>query len=200
MSEFETHLYSARAYSAEECISFSQCPRTHLADVEREMAFHRGVRHVQVSNLTQSEFDDFVKNYGDEYESIYFFQNPKVKDLSALAGLRNVKYLLFYNCRGASGLWDLSRNVSLKGILIGESRKMIHDLTPIAAAPALEELLLTGGTSQKHTVQSLEPLRACPALKRVMLDCRTERGDFDPAAFARLEVLRYHVDGWGNMA
>ena len=97
MSEFVTHLYSGRAYTAEETISFSKTPLTHFPDVDKEMQCHQNVSHVQVSNLTQAEFDKFVLEYGDRFQSIYFFQNTAVKDLSALAQLKNVEYLLFYN-------------------------------------------------------------------------------------------------------
>ncbi len=79
MSEFATHLYSGRAYSSEEIISFSQSPATNFAQIDKEMQFHEGVRHIQVSCLTQDKFDVFVRKYADNYKSISFFQNPKVK-------------------------------------------------------------------------------------------------------------------------
>ena len=152
MSEFLTHRYSGRCYSAEENISFSGSPQTHLADVDKEMAYHLNVDHIQVSCLTQAEFDAFVTKYAERYKSIYFFQNPKVKDLSALSLLRNVEYLLFYNLRAANGLWDMSTNTSLKGLLLGESCKnLISDLSPTAHAPALEELLVISPMSRKYT-------------------------------------------------
>ncbi len=197
MSEFITHLYSGRAYTAEERISFSQSPTTHYADMEKEMQFHKGVMYVQVSSLTQDEFDAFVMRYADNYESIYFFQNPKVKDLSALSCLRNVKYLLFYNFRSAKQLWDMSQNLSLKGILISASKGMVYHISPIAEAPALEELLLLSNLDRKYTVQSLEPIKSS-TLKKVMLYCNTESGDFEPMQFSHLEVFQYRVDGYKN--
>lgn len=198
MSEFFTHLYSGRAYTAKETISFSQSPTTHFSEIDKEMQFHKGVKHIQVSCLTQYEFDTFVKEYADKYESIYFFQNPKVKDLSALADLHNVKYLLFYNFRLAKQLWDMSHNDSLKGILVSESKNMIYDISAIANAPALEELLLFSNMDRKYTVQTLEPIKANKTLKRVMLECKTENGDFEPNNFSHLEVFKYRVDRHRN--
>lgn len=198
MSEFIAHLYSGRAYTSEEIISFSQSPMTHFADIDKEMQFHADAKHVQVSCLTQNEFDVFVGKYADRYESIYFFQNPKVKDLSALAQLRNVQYLLFYNFRSAKLLWDMSQNVSLKGILISESKNLIYDLSAIANASALEEILLFSNMNRKYTVKTLEPVKASKSLKRVMLDCKTENGDFDPAEFVHLDVFQYRVDQYRN--
>lgn len=195
MSAFLTHRYSGRCYSAEENISFSQSPQTSLPDVDQEMAFHLDVDHIQVSCLTQAEFDAFVTKYADRYKSIYFFQNPKVKDLSALSQLRNVEYLLFYNLRAAGSLWDMRGNIALKGLLLGENCKgLISDLSPIAYAPALEELLVISPMGRKYTVRSLSPLLECRTLKRVSLDCNTENRDFDPADFSHLECFDYSVD------
>lgn len=198
MSEFETHSYSGRAYTSEEIISFSQRPTTHFAEIDREMRFHKNVKHIQVSCLTQEEFDLFVKGYADNYESIYFFQNSKVKDLSALSCLQNVRYLLFYNFRAAKHLWDMSHNVSLKGLFISESKNLVYDISPILNAPALEELLLFSSIHRKHTVQTLSPIKESKTLKRVMLDCKTESGNFEPSSFMHLEVFKYRVDKHRN--
>ena len=65
MSNFNLYRYSRRCYSAEESISFSLSPQTNLPDVDREMAFHLNVDHVQVSCVTQAEFDAFVTKYAD---------------------------------------------------------------------------------------------------------------------------------------
>ncbi|MGM9680163.1 MAG: hypothetical protein ACI3XR_01515 [Eubacteriales bacterium] len=162
------------------------------------MQYHKSVKHIQVSCLTQEEFDLFVREYADQYASIYFFQNSKVRDLSALSCLKNVEYLLFYNFRMAKQLWDMSQNIGLKGIFISESKNMVYDLSPIAKAPALEELLLFSNTDQKYVVRSLSPLNECRTLKRVMLECNTEQRDFDPADFRHLEVFKYRVDRHRN--
>ena len=138
MSQFITHLYSGRAYSSEEIISFSNSPLKHFADVDKEMQFHQDVSHIQVSNLTQAEFDKFVLEYGDNFKSIYFFQNTLVRDLSALEKLKNVEYLLFYNLRTAKSLWNMSNNHNLKGIFISASKKMCYDLSFISTSHSLE--------------------------------------------------------------
>lgn len=198
MSEFITHLYSGRAYSSEETISFSTCPLTHFADMDKEMQFHQDVSHVQVSNLTQSEFDKFVLEYGDNFKSIFFFQNTLVRDLSALEKLKKVEYLLFYNLRTAKSLWNMSNNHSLKGVFISASKKMCYDLSPLSTAPSLEEVLLFSTLDRKYTIKSLEPLKECKKLKRVMLECNTEDHLFVPDDFMHLEVLKYQVDKHRN--
>ena len=79
MSNFHTHLHSGRCYSSEECISFSQSPQTNFADVDKEMTYHLNVDHVQVSRLTQDEFDAFVTKYADRYKSVYFSRIQRLK-------------------------------------------------------------------------------------------------------------------------
>ena len=193
MSVFELHKYSGMAYESKQIITFSANPAMALADVDEEMKFHAGVSSAQVSNLTQKEFDYFVSNYGDKFESIYFFQNTRVKDLSALAQLRKVKYLLFDNVRGA-GLWDMRQNESLRGIMISNSRKMLYDLEQVQYAPNLEELLLFSSISGKYPVKTIEPLKRCRKLKRLWLECNTEDKSFVSEEFDTLDVFQYQCD------
>lgn len=196
MSDFKINIFSyyGRKYTSEETISFSQCPLESFPTVSKEMQFHLKVKNVQVSCLTQAEFDEFVLNYADNYESIYFFQNPKVKDLSALSKLKNVKYLLFYNFRLAKQMWDMSNNLSLKGLFFSESKNIVYDISAISNAPALEEFVIWSNMNSKYTVKSLEPIKCCNTLKRVEIDCKTENQDFEPNEFSQLDYLSYRVD------
>ncbi len=200
MSDFVSHVFSGRQYTSQEIISFSQSPLTHYADIDTEMQYHHGVEHIQVSCLTQNEFDAFVKKYGDNYKSIYFFQNSLVRDLSPLSSLKNVEYLLFYNMRNAQSLWDMHGNTSLKGIFLSSSKKISENLSALQDAPALEEFLLFGTLDRKYTVQSLEPLKNCANLKRVMIACNTAQKDFNPEVFSCLDTFLYSVDNKHNFS
>lgn len=160
MSEFELHKYSGMAYESNQIITFSENLSIALPDIDEEMKFHTGVSAVKVCNLTQQEFDYFITNYGDNYESIYFFHNQKVKDLSALSKLKKVKYLLFFNVR-ATSLWDMSGNESLHGIMISDSKKMLYNLEQMQYAPNLEELLLFSAMFNKYSVKTIIPLKNC---------------------------------------
>ena len=193
MSEFELHKYSGMAYESIQLITFSENPSKALPTIDDEMKFHVGVSAVQVSNLTQKEFDYFIENYGDNFESIYFFHNTKVKDLSALSKLRKVKYLLFYNVRGIS-LWDMSQNEGLKGIMISDSKKMLFDLEQLQFAPNLEELLLFSSMFTKYPVKTISPLKNCKKLRRLFIDFNTEDKSFLPEEFDFLDVLKYQCD------
>ena len=193
MSEFELHKYSSMAYESKQIITFSENPSLALADIDEEMKFHVGVSSVEVSNLTQKEFDYFVVNYGDNYESIYFFQNTRVKDLSALSQLKKVKYLLFYNVRGTA-LWDMHRNEGLRGIMISNSKKMLYNLEQLQYAPNLEELLLFSTVFNKYSVKTIAPLKNCQNLKRLFIEFNTEDKNFLPEEFDFLEEFKYQCD------
>ncbi len=193
MSKFELHKYSGMAYESNQIITFSENPSRALPDIDEEMKFHVGVSSVQVSNLTQEEFDYFVLNYGDNYESIYFFHNTKVKDLSVLSQLKSVKYLLFYNIRCA-GLWDMRQNEGLLGIMISDSKKMLYDLEQLQYAPNLEELLLFSTMFNKYPVKTITPLRNCQKLKRLFMEFNTEDKSFIPEEFDFLDEFKYQCD------
>lgn len=193
MQEYELHKYSSMSYTSNQIITFSENSSRALPDIDEEMKFHIGVSSVQVINLTQKEFDYFVVNYGDHFESIYFFQNTKVKDLSALSLLKKVKYLLFYNVRG-SGLWDMHHNEGLLGIMISDSRKMLYDLEQLQHAPNLEELLLFSSTFNKYSVKTITPLKSCHKLKRLFMEFNTEDKSFVPEEFDFLDSFKYQCD------
>ena len=189
MSEFELHKYSGMAYESNQIITFSENPSMALPDVDEEMKFHTGVSSIQVSNLTQKEFDYFI----DNYESIYFFGNTRIKDLSALSKLKKVKYLLFWGMR-ANSLWNMCENENLLGVMISESKKLIYNLEPLQFAPNLEELLLFSSAFNKYTVKTIAPLRNCKNLKRVFMNFNTEDKSFTPEDFDFLDVFKYQCD------
>ena len=193
MSEFELHRFSGMVYEANQIIKFSGQKSASLPDFDEEMKRHTGVSSVQVSHLTQQEFDYFIEKYGDAYESIYFFGNPMVKDLSALAKLKEVKYLLFWNVRG-TGLWNMAGNTNLRGIMISDSKRMLHYLEQLRYAPNLEELLLFSSEFRKYPVKSIAPLKKCRKLKRLHMEFNTEDQSFTPEDFGFLDVFRYQCD------
>jgi hypothetical protein len=193
MSEFELHKYSGMAYESNQIITFSENPSMALPDVDEEMKFHTGVSSIQVSNLTQKEFDYFIEKYGDNYESIYFFDNTRIKDLSALSKLKKVKYLLFWGMR-ANSLWNMCENENLLGVMISESKKLIYNLEPLQFAPKLEELLLSSSTFNKYPVKTISPLRNCKKLKRLFIEFNTEDKSFSPEDFDFLDEFKYQCD------
>ena len=192
VSEFILHQYTSRAYTAAESIDLGDV-RHSLSDLDEEMQYHTGAKHIQISNPSQEQFEHFVLRYADRYDTIYFFHGRRIRDLSALSGLKNVRCLLFYSC-GAQKLWDMRSNLSLRGLFISDSKRLIYDLQPLVNAPALEEVIQLLSMYSKYTVKSVEPLMACTTLKRAALEFNTENRDFDPSVFGNLEALDYQVD------
>ena len=197
MNQFEIFEFTSKAYTDDECITGSENLSNEFIDISRQVQNHKNIKHIMVSNLTQSEFDEFVENYADDYLSIYFFHNTKVKDLSALSGLKNVEYLMFYNMR-AKSLWDMSRNYGLKGLDISDSKGMVYDLSEVSNAPALVEFVLTSSMHRKYIVKSLNPIVENSSLKRVLVECNTELKDFDPNDFRSFDYFKYRVDKYSN--
>lgn len=193
MVEFELHKYSGMTYEPEQIITFSKNGSMALPDIDKKMKFHVGMPNVEVRDLTQEEFDYFITNYGDIYESIYFFHNTKVKDLSALSELKKVKYLLFYNVH-STALWDMRANENLRGIMISDSKKILYNLEQLQYAPNLEELLLFSTMFNKYTVKTITPLKNCKKLKRLFIDFNTEDKSFVPEEFDFLDKFKYQCD------
>lgn len=192
MSKFILYQYTSRAYTSAESINLGDQRHT-LPDLDEEMKYHCGVKHIQICNPTQAQFEHFVQHYADQYETIYFFHGRRIRDLSALSSLKNVRCLLFYSC-GAKGLWDMRSNQSLQALFISDSKHLIYNLQPLTSAPALEETILLSSMFSKYIVQSVQPLLDCPHLKRTAMVFNTENHDFDPLAFQHLEAIDYQVD------
>src|SRR5512146_2377084 len=73
------------------------------------------IAEITVSGLKQDTFEYFVLRYGRQFKSIHFWKCPLVTDLSALASLVDVEYVLFFWNQRAERLWDFSRTPRLKG-------------------------------------------------------------------------------------
>ena len=70
MSKFELHKYSGMKYESNQIISFSE-----RSSIDETMKNYINVSAVEVREMTQQEFVYFITNYGDNFESIYFFHN-----------------------------------------------------------------------------------------------------------------------------
>ena len=148
-----------------------------------------GASHTGKTALAQK----LLEKYGYNYESIYFFGNTRIKDLSALSKLKKVKYLLFWGMR-ANSLWNMCENENLLGVMISESKKLIYNLEPLQFAPNLEELLLFSSTFNKYPVKTISPLRNCKKLKRLFIEFNTEDKSFSPEDFDFLDEFKYQCD------
>lgn len=87
-------------------------------------------------------------------------------DISAIAGLPELKYLFLESLRNVEQLPDLSDNVALVRVHL-QTMKGLRDLTPFRSAPALSDLVLID-MGHLH-LEDLEPLVGHPTLQRATL-------------------------------
>lgn len=129
------------------------------------------ITEVKISGLTQDTFDYFVENYGQQFKVIHFWKCPLVSDFSKLEMLIDVEYLLFFWNQRATHLWDLSKNVNLKGISFDDFTRM-HTLEEIPLAPALEELYFGDKVWNNYVLESLKPLSFAKNLKTLIFSAK----------------------------
>ena len=88
----------------------------------------------------------------------------------------------------------MSKNESLKGIMISDSKKMLYNLEQLQYAPNLEELLLFSTMFNKYPVKTITPLKNCKKLKRLFIEFNTEDKSFFPEEFDFLDEFKYQCD------
>jgi len=179
--------------------------RTHYSFLEREhpesrltrqeldvLRRHPAATEVSVNGLTQDTFEYLIAQYGRQLKVINFWKCPLVRDLTALESLPGVEYIVYFWNQKAEQLWDLSRNTSLKGIGLDDFNR-IHDLSPLASAPALEELHVGNKVWNKCVLDTLEPIGRCSKLRSLDFNAKKIVDDrIEPLAhLAQLERLEF---------
>lgn len=124
---------------------------------------------IEISGLNQRTFAYFVSTYGSRFKKIYFFKNPRVSDLSALADLENIEFIKYYWNNTASSLWDMGGNKRLERLELYQFTAL-KTLEGVQYAPALEYLSLTAYSEEYLNVDALakstiEVLDICAKLK-----------------------------------
>lgn len=158
-------------------------------DVLRE---HREAQEVWIGGLTQDTFEYFVDTYGQQFRVIHFWKCPLITDFSRLERLTSVEYLLFFWNQRVSHLWDLSRNVNLKGICFDDFTRL-RTLEEIPLAPRLEELYFGDKIWNAFVAESLKPLSRAKMLKTLRFTAlRILDNDITPLAeIPNLQVLEF---------
>ena len=135
--EYYLQSFSQRDQIADRCVSLLQSSisggRITCDDID-ELKDHPNATEVWISGLTQDTFDYFIENYGEQFKVINFWKCPRIDDFKKLEQLTNIEYLLFFWNQRVSHLWDLSKNLHLKGISFDDFTKM-HTLEEIPLAP-----------------------------------------------------------------
>jgi len=114
-------------------------------------------------------------------------------DISAVGNLPHLRYLFLQALRRVQALPDLSNDKQLRRIHI-ETMKGLHDLRPLATAPALEQLLLIDMAHLQP--EDLRPLVGLPNLKGVDIGLGSDRKNNAARLLLKLPEATVPQGGW----
>jgi len=156
-----------------------------------ELKNYPKVKQLHITGLKQKDFDYFVERYADDYDFIYFFKCPLIKDLSKLSKLSNVKYISFYWNNKADRLWDMSKNKNLKGIFINDMSKLCN-LKDIESGASLNEFHISGGMWKNAKIETLRPIGTLKNLEYLsLINIDILDNDITPLFYLeKLKILR----------
>lgn len=106
-----------------------------------------------ISGLTQETFEYFIKKYGSELRAIRFFKNKMVEDWSLLETLPDIEYIYWFHNQRITKLWDMRKNVALKGLCISDFTRLKR-LDGIEKAPKLCWFSFRDAIWDKNVVES----------------------------------------------
>ncbi len=129
------------------------------------------VTEISISGLTQNTFEYFIENYGNQFKAITFWKCPLVSDLSKIALLDKVEYIVYFWNQRAEKLWDFSRTKSLKGFCYDDFTRM-HDISEISESPSLEELHFGDAVWSKYVLNTLHPIKECTLLRNLSFSAK----------------------------
>lgn len=118
---------------------------------------HPNAKSIIISGLNQKNFEYFIENYGKQFEAISFWKNKKIKDLSMLSKLENIKFINFFFNQKVTNLWDMEKNINLIGLSIHDFSKF-HTINLIETAPSLDYFALGNRVYPKMEIESFKPI------------------------------------------
>jgi hypothetical protein len=127
-----------------------------ISDID-ELQKYPSADTVEIMGLHQDTFEYFIHKYGNQLKRIDFFKNKLIEDLSLLGSLPNLEYLDFYYNQRVTQLWDMSGNISLKGLMISNFKKL-KSIKNIETAPRLECLQIDSSIHPTMVIDSLKRL------------------------------------------
>ena len=153
---------------------------------------HPEARSIFVSGLDQEGFEYLIERYGKQFEAISFWKNNLVSDLAPLGDLRGLKYLNYFFNQRAMDLWDMSRNVNLRGLAIYDFTRL-HSIERIETAPCLEYFALGNRVWSKMEIDSLKPLIHSSVSHFAWWGNKVLDNDFDCLAQSNIKELDMNI-------
>lgn len=130
--------------------------RITFSDID-VLARYPEMRSVRIMGLSQDTFEYFIKTYGRQLRSVSFFKNKRVEDWSLLGTLPDLEYVFWFWNQKIDKLWDMSGNLSLKGLCIKDFTRM-PGIEGISRAPALKFFSIGNAVWDKYEADSFLPL------------------------------------------
>ncbi len=187
--------YTLRDQAADKCVSLIQANISGGKITYKDIDILKNypeAEEVWISGLIQDTFEYFIENYGQQFKVIQFWKCPLISDFTILGTLPIAEYLIFFWNQRVTHLWDMSKNLNLKGISFDDFTRM-HTLSEIPLAPSLEELYFGDKVWNKYIVESLTPLAHAKTLKVLEFTAKKiEDNDITPLAeISNLEKLDF---------
>lgn len=114
-------------------------------------------KSIIISGLKQDTFEYFINTYGKQFQSITFWKNKGVLDLSALSLLSDIEYISYFFNQKASKLWDMTNNKKLVGLSLTDFSKL-HSLAGIEKAGNLEYFDIGNRVEARMEIESFKPI------------------------------------------
>ena len=157
------------------CISFM-----HAQDFENiDFNAYNGSEYL-IEYASQEQFNYVVERLNNKVKLLIIGVSPKIKDFSLLERLGNLEYICIKWNNASTQLWDMSKNIKLKEVVLAEFKKL-RSLEDFKTASHIKGLQLNGGLDAKWKVANFEPLANLIDLKILRLfEITPESGSFSP--------------------
>lgn len=188
--EYYIEGFSSSRYLSLKPIHFSG-GRMTIEQIDTIKNFPNAVE-IRICGLTQETFIYFIDTYGRQFKVIEFWGCSLISDLTKLEQLSNIEYLIFFGNKRATHLWNLSKNMKLKGMSFDDFTRM-HTLEEIPLAPVLQELSFGNKVWNNYVLKSLKPLSQAKKLKSLIFNVKKiEDNDITPLLkISNLEKLEF---------
>ena len=90
-------------------------------------------KSIIISGLEQKTFEYFISEYGNQFQSISFWKNKSVENLSMLSELEHIEFITYFFNQKVTKLWDMRKNKKLKGLQIDDFTRL-HTIDEIEYA------------------------------------------------------------------
>ena len=145
-------------------------------------------KSIIISGLEQKTFEYFISEYGNQFQSISFWKNKSVENLSMLSELEHIEFITYFFNQKVTKLWDMRKNKKLKGLQIDDFTRL-HTIDEIEYAPALEVFNIGNAVWSKMKIESFKPVAKSMITRFSWYGDKVNDSDYRCLANGRIKVL-----------